>query len=222
MLLWVLNDDGKHTLRDLFVAYWHLHPGLGWKAIPIHCYREHPKRHPESRVGIKMDRLRQHVRRTPCCLRMRRGHLFLRQLLCHLLAQEERNDAGPHILKWTDKQRRGHAHRLRLPDLQAPKQQNFKRVDLGNSNACCQNWNGLRARIIASGADWHEFCSDGSIHQICGWQIALFLRCAQVLSRRKSFRVDGDDITLGKDKLLRKACRRILESRSEERNRWRY
>jgi hypothetical protein len=77
----------------------------------------------EGRLGAALDQQGQ-LRRAPGRLRRRGGHLLQRQLLQHLLAEEARPHARPHLQQRAHQPRRGPALRLRLPALhQAPAEQ---------------------------------------------------------------------------------------------------
>jgi hypothetical protein len=93
------------------------------KDKPVARHRHRALREARRPTGPALDQQGQ-LRRAPHRLRRGGGHLLQRQLLQHLLAEEARPDARPHLQQRAHQPRRGPALRLRLPALhQAPEEQ---------------------------------------------------------------------------------------------------
>mmetsp|Transcript_8299 Transcript_8299/g.21239 ORF Transcript_8299/g.21239 Transcript_8299/m.21239 type:complete len:274 (+) Transcript_8299:607-1428(+) len=168
-------------------------------------------------VGNALDRQLGLLRRAPRRVRRGGGHLLLGLLLLHLLAQEARADAGPHLLQRAHLARRGDALRLRVPTLLHARQQTLRRGRSADRRRRGQAREALRDRLAARRPDWHELQVDGAVHRVLRRQAARRAGAPQALQRVQPLRLDGDDLAAGQDQLLREARWRVPEEWHHER-----
>uniref|UniRef100_A0A3Q2XLY4 Ribonucleotide reductase regulatory subunit M2 n=1 Tax=Hippocampus comes TaxID=109280 RepID=A0A3Q2XLY4_HIPCM len=149
LLLRLPNRHGEHPLGDVQPPHRHLHQRPQRERIPVQRHRNDAVCQEEGRLGAQLDRQQErHLRRARGGFRRRGGHLLLRLLRRHLLAEETRPDARTHLLQRAHQQRRGSPLRLCLSDVQAPGQQAVR----GHGDVHHQERRGDRAGVPDAGA----------------------------------------------------------------------
>ena len=86
LFLWVLNDDGKCSFRDLLSSYRHFNPRQTRKELSLQCHIEYWVCDTESWMVSLMDWCRQHVCRKTCSFCMCWRYFLFWKFLCHFLA----------------------------------------------------------------------------------------------------------------------------------------